>query len=456
MFDVSAILTRVLTKGSVPAGISNSADRVFGFFSIRMAMACVRGSLLSTAIGTTAPFSAMSGPVISMALLGVEPLPPSALTVSATFFVSNAALFHSCASASPGRMIPAAAASASTPPPVFNTSRRLASTSLPRISRHRETEILQWLPSECDARRPLFSPRVLCVRVTYLRRELSLGTGRTAMLLQGSAALVIRSGLHAAYACLVVYSGLLVFGLMCLIWSGTAGLLAHVLSPGRGRVLGRWVTSYGFRCYLQLLALSGVFRFDLRALDSLRGAGPLIIAPNHPGLLDAVMVLSRLPNVACVMKAELINNPIYGAAARLAGYIRNDDFIGAAAQAVENLKAGSQLLLFPEGTRTTRRPVNPLKGGAPLVSKRSGVPVQTVLIETTSPFLSKGWPLHRIPPLPICCRVRLGRRFMPKDNLRETIAEMEAYLASELDSRIVMDSVGEPLAQPQKPRLDER
>jgi len=25
------------------------------------------------------------------------------------------------------------------------------------------------------------------------------------------------------------------------------------------------------------------------------------------------MVVSRLPNVACVMKAELINNPIYGA-----------------------------------------------------------------------------------------------------------------------------------------------
>src|SRR5438105_3894755 len=276
------------------------------------------------------------------------------------------------------------------------------------------------------------------------------------MLLQGSAALVIRAGLRAAYGYLVVYAGLLVFGLMCLIWSGAAGLLGHLLPRARGRVVGRWVTSYGFRCYLWLLALTGAFRFDLSALDALRDAGPLIIAPNHPSLLDAVMVLSRLPDVACVMKAKLIDNPIYGASARLSGYIRNDDFIGAATQAVENLKAGSQLLLFPEGTRTTRRPINRLKGGAALVSKRSGVPIQTVLIETTSPFLSKGWPLHRIPPLPICYRVRLGRRFMPKDNLRETIAEMEAYLASELDSRIGMDSVGEPLAQPQKPRLDER
>lgn len=237
--------------------------------------------------------------------------------------------------------------------------------------------------------------------------------------------------LRAAHGFAVIYSGLLVFGLGCLIWSGAAALLGQLLSKDRGRAVGRAVTRRGFRLYLRALALTGAFRFDLSALDALRDAGPLIIAPNHPSLLDAVMVLSRLP-AACVMKADLIDNPIYGAAARLADYIRNDDFIGAATQAVQTLKGGSQLLLFPEGTRTTQAPINHLKGGAALVSKRAGVPIQTVLIETTSPFLSKGWPLYRIPPIPVCYRVRLGRRFMPPDNLVEAIAELEAYLASEL------------------------
>jgi 1-acyl-sn-glycerol-3-phosphate acyltransferase len=267
---------------------------------------------------------------------------------------------------------------------------------------------------------------------------------------------MIRTGLRTAYGCVVVYSGLLVFGLMCLIWSGAAGLLCHLLSADRGKVLGRWVTSFGFRGYLLFLALTGVFRFDLRALDALRDAGPLVIAPNHPSLLDVVMVLSRLPAVACVMKTDLIDNPIYGAAARLAGYIRNDDFIGAATQAVQNLTEGNQLLLFPEGTRTTRAPINRLKGGAALVAKRAGVPIQTVLIETTSPFLSKGWALHHIPPIPVCYRVRLGRRFIPVDNLRETIAEMEAYLASELGSRSGIDAAGDILAEPQSAGLTER
>src|SRR6266700_2700764 len=261
--------------------------------------------------------------------------------------------------------------------------------------------------------------------------------------------------MRAAYGCVVVYSGLLVFGLMCLVWSGVAALLCHLLPKKRGKLVGRRITSYGFRCYLWLLALTGTFRFDLRALDALREAGPLIIAPNHPSLLDAVMVLSRLPDVTCVMKADLIDNPIYGASARLAGYIRNDEFIGGVTHAVEDLRAGSQRLLFPEGTRTTRAPINRLKGGAALVSKRSNVPIQTVLIETASPFLSKGWLLHCIPSMPVCYRVRLGRRFMPRDNLREMIAELEAYLASELGRPDGIDAAG-ILAQPQNPRLDER
>jgi hypothetical protein len=58
--------------------------------------------------------------------------------------------------------------------------------------------------------------------------------------------------------------------------------------------------------------------------------------------------------------------------------------------------------------------------------------------------------------MPVRYRLRLGRRFMPKDNLRETIAEMEAYLASELGRGKGMDPAGEPLARPQNARLEER
>src|SRR5258706_5703305 len=102
------------------------------------------------------------------------------------------------------------------------------------------------------------------------------------MLLQGSAALVVRTGLQTAYACLVIYSGLFVFGLMCLIWSGAAGLLGHPLSEERGRVGGRGGTSCGFRFHLLLPPPTRRLLLDLRALDALRAGRPLILAPHQP------------------------------------------------------------------------------------------------------------------------------------------------------------------------------
>jgi hypothetical protein len=45
---------------------------------------------------------------------------------------------------------------------------------------------------------------------------------------------------------------------------------------------------------------------------------------------------------------------------------------------------------------------------------------------------------------------------MPGDNLRETIAELEGYLESELGSRNGIGAAGNMLAQPQNPRLEER
>ena len=42
------------------------------------------------------------------------------------------------------------------------------------------------------------------------------------------------------------------------------------------------------------------------------------------------------------------------------------------------------------------------------------VPIQTVIIETDSPYLGKGWPIWRTPRVPVVFRVRLGRRFAPE------------------------------------------
>ena len=168
--------------------------------------------------------------------------------------------------------------------------------------------------------------------------------------------------LRTVYEYLVLYYGLGLLGLICLSWTVIAAVLYPLLPRRWGEVLGRYVIMAGFRFYLAAIAVTGTCRFDLSALDALRSQGPMIIAPNHPSLLDAVMVLSRLPDVVCVMKAALLDNIFLGAGARLARYIRNDSLVRLVGKASESLREGSQLLIFPEGTRSTRLPVNAFKG----------------------------------------------------------------------------------------------
>lgn len=259
--------------------------------------------------------------------------------------------------------------------------------------------------------------------------------------------------LLSLYEHLVLYVGLMWLGMLCLAWTPIALIAALLLPVHWQRALGRYVITTGFRFYLACLSLSGRCHFDLTALDQLRNEPPLILAPNHPSLLDAVMVISRLPNVACVLKANLMNNLFLGAGARLAYYIRNEPIRRMVQEAAKDFaNNSSHLLLFPEGTRTVTQPVNPLKGSIGLIAYNSQVPVQTILIETDSAYLTKGWPLYRKPPMPIHYRVRLGRRFEPPQNTQQFMAELNHYFAHELVQGSAFYPVGSLPQQPEHPR----
>lgn len=234
------------------------------------------------------------------------------------------------------------------------------------------------------------------------------------------------------YDSVVFYLGVLGFGLICLLWTLFAVVLHPLLSNDAGRRIGRFATMAGFRSFLFCLKLTGRFRFELDALDELKHEKSLIIASNHPSLWDAVLMVSRLPNVACIMKADVINNIFLGAGARLARYIRNESLRQMITQAESELRCGSRILLFPEGTRTVRHPINPLKGSIGVIACRAKAPVQTVFIETDSPFLTKGWPVYRKPRLPMTYRVRLGRRFEAPDDSAALVAELERYFTDEM------------------------
>jgi len=235
--------------------------------------------------------------------------------------------------------------------------------------------------------------------------------------------------LLSPFMLLLMYALLLFLGLTSMAWNLVAAVLHPLLPRATGLVIGRAAIAMVYAVFWRLARATGMLKMDASALDPLREARGLIVVANHPSMLDALMLVARLPRSACVMKASLMKNVFLGPGARLARYIRNDSALSMIRCAVNDLKGGGQLVLFPEGTRTTQDPINAFRPGFTLIAKLANVPIQTVFIDTDSPYLRKGWPIWRLPPLPIVFSVRLGRQFAPTSNPEALLTEMETYFA---------------------------
>jgi len=230
----------------------------------------------------------------------------------------------------------------------------------------------------------------------------------------------------------VFYFALAYFGVAGIVFTLVSAMLNPLLPQALGKQLGRTTSGFLFRSYLGMLEATRLLHLDLGALDKLRHEGGMVIAPNHPCLLDAVFVISRVPQTVCIMKAAIWDNPVLGGGARLSGYIRNDSPRSMIRSAASEARAGVPVLVFPEGTRTRGTGVSGFRGGFALIARRARVPVQTVFIETNSPFLGKGWPLWKKPRLPLHYRVRLGRQFNVGNDIHAFVAELRDYYNQEL------------------------
>lgn len=231
---------------------------------------------------------------------------------------------------------------------------------------------------------------------------------------------------------LVLFVTLTLMGVICLLWTVVALPLFWLLPRRQAQRCGRRGIRVGFSLFFRVSHLLGAIRFDLSELRALRDGPPVVLAPNHPGLLDAVLIIAHEPRVACVLKSALMNNAFLGAGARLARYIRCDPPRRMIRESVSELRQGGIVLLFPEGTRTAQAPINELQAGVGIIAKEAGAPVQTVIIETDSLFGSKGRSLFRPIRMPIRYRMRLGRRFDPPADVREFVVVLDQYFRAEL------------------------
>src|SRR5258708_4894506 len=116
---------------------------------------------------------------------------------------------------------------------------------------------------------------------------------------------------------IALFGGFVLAFLLCVGGSLTAlPLLAFPASRQRER-WGRWIVFVVSRIHTRYLSFFGAVRSDLEKLAPLRKARGLIIAANHPTLLDAIMLFSELPQTFCLVKAEVMRNPLLALLAKV-------------------------------------------------------------------------------------------------------------------------------------------
>ena len=158
------------------------------------------------------------------------------------------------------------------------------------------------------------------------------------------------------------------------------------------RVLFYWIVAFFFRAVMKVYN-----RVSVRGLDrALTATPPVIIAANHCSNLDPIVVGAFFPRrLRYLAKSELFNFLPLGLAIKVLGAVPADreDLQGSAGAVkflIERLQAGEDILLFPEGQRSSDGRLQPLEQGVGLLAARTGAPVIPAYIHGTFEAMPRG------------------------------------------------------------------
>ena len=182
--------------------------------------------------------------------------------------------------------------------------------------------------------------------------------------------------------------------LLFLVLSFSANLVCLIilLVPGARGLKGglrRFLQKF-YQFWARLMRWMGVLDLETPGNTETRSADGEIWVMNHPSLMDASYLFKFISNATCIYKHSIGWNPFYGAIARLADYIPNSSGLGIVRIACAGLARGENLIVFPEGTRSTRIALDNFKPGFALIAKRSAAPINLLWIDSPDDFMTKG------------------------------------------------------------------
>ncbi len=144
-----------------------------------------------------------------------------------------------------------------------------------------------------------------------------------------------------------------------------------------------------------ILLVSGI-RVHVKGLEHIDPNKQYIFFSNHQSIYDIFVLLAFLPvQFRYIIKRELYKVPFLNLAMWAARYIpldRGKSFsaMRSLKKAIEALKQGKSIMVFPEGTRSQTGEVGEFKRGSMLIASSTKKPVVPVSINGTFNIMPKG------------------------------------------------------------------
>lgn len=200
-----------------------------------------------------------------------------------------------------------------------------------------------------------------------------------------------------------------------------------------------------------LFALQGL-RFTIVGEENVPRAGGAVMVINHIGYMDFTYAgLSALKSgrlVRFMAKEAVFKHPVSGPLMRGMHHIPVDRAAGAASYraAVEALRAGEIVGVFPEATISRSFELKAFKSGAARMAQEAGVPILPVVLWGSQRVWTKGHP-KRLGRTNVPISISVGEPITvdPSADAEEVTAEYKAVMQHMLD---VLRSTYEPMTGP--------
>ena len=155
------------------------------------------------------------------------------------------------------------------------------------------------------------------------------------------------------------------------------------------------------RLWARLIMTTSLVRVRVSGLEHVDTQATYVYCANHQSYLDTTLLFGYLPVKFRIMaKASLFRIPFLGWHLKRAGHmpIARDNVRRAARsllEAAEHIRAGTPVVVFPEGGRSIPGPLQEFRAGTFLLAIRAGVPaVPVAIVGTRAALAPHSWHIH--------------------------------------------------------------